>query len=218
MIHNQGGFMENRIKELRQQQGLTQDQLAKRIGSSNQYLGMIEKGKRRLSDVWIGKLCVVFKVPVGELFADNGLAPIQNIEVVGNVQAGHWKDMDEIERFENGPTLISADPRYPDRKQFALQVCGTSMNQIFQDGDFAICVEAFGREPVDQSLVVVRRDRHGLIEQTLKRLHIAKNGDMSLLPESDDPLYKDKLSLDVSDPELETVEIFAYVIGKYEQL
>lgn len=60
--------MENRIKELRNRDKLTQEQLAEAFGTSKSMVSMLESGERRLNTDWIEKLCKQFNVRPNELF------------------------------------------------------------------------------------------------------------------------------------------------------
>jgi len=48
--------MSNRIKYLREQQGLNQTELARRIGTTAQQLGHLEAGRRRLTQDWMKRI------------------------------------------------------------------------------------------------------------------------------------------------------------------
>lgn len=48
--------MKNRIKELRDNRGLSLDDLANRVGTTNQQVSHLELGKRRLTADWMDRL------------------------------------------------------------------------------------------------------------------------------------------------------------------
>lgn len=54
--------MKNRISEIRKLTGLTQEEFAKRINMSRNYIWMIEKGERVPADRTVGDICRVFGV------------------------------------------------------------------------------------------------------------------------------------------------------------
>lgn len=54
--------MKNRISEIRKQTGLTQEEFAKRINMSRNYIWMIEKGERIPADRTVGDICREFGV------------------------------------------------------------------------------------------------------------------------------------------------------------
>lgn len=70
-----GGIVNERIKEVRKRFGLTQTEFAKRINLSQNYMTMVETGKRSPSDRTIEDICRVFGVSrdwlesgMGEMF------------------------------------------------------------------------------------------------------------------------------------------------------
>lgn len=67
--------MENRLKQIRQDLGMTQQQLAELCDTSNQQIQRLEAGERRLSDVWIEKISTALKIPVWYLFVDPETMP-----------------------------------------------------------------------------------------------------------------------------------------------
>jgi transcriptional regulator with XRE-family HTH domain len=50
------GYPKNYIKELREAKGWSQEKLAQMVGTTNQYIGMMESGKRGLGSHWIKKI------------------------------------------------------------------------------------------------------------------------------------------------------------------
>ena len=48
----------NRIRELREARGLTLDELALRVGTTNQQISHLELGKRQLTVTWLKRLGV----------------------------------------------------------------------------------------------------------------------------------------------------------------
>ena len=57
-----------RIRELRKQQGLTQEKLAERAGLHHTYVGAIERGEQNVSLKNIAKIAQALGVEVGEFF------------------------------------------------------------------------------------------------------------------------------------------------------
>jgi transcriptional regulator with XRE-family HTH domain len=59
-----------RIKQLRANAGLTQDQLAYAINLSRSYLAEVETGKRNISIVNLERICDGLQVSLTDFFAD----------------------------------------------------------------------------------------------------------------------------------------------------
>lgn len=56
-----------RIRQLREEQNLTQEELAERTGFHRTYIGMVERGERNISLSNIGVFAGYFELTVGEL-------------------------------------------------------------------------------------------------------------------------------------------------------
>jgi putative transcriptional regulator len=60
--------MKNNVKEIREQQSLTQEQLAQKIGVSRQSIISIEKGHYVPTTTLALKIAAIFKVTIEEVF------------------------------------------------------------------------------------------------------------------------------------------------------
>ena len=58
----------NRLKDLRLEKGITQEQLAEKLGLSANYIGMIERAERSTSLLKVFKLAKALEVKMSELF------------------------------------------------------------------------------------------------------------------------------------------------------
>ena len=67
--------MNTRIKQIRQEQGLTQSQFAEKIGLSRNYVAMVEIGQRDPSDRTISDICRIFDIQ--EDWLRHGLEPMR---------------------------------------------------------------------------------------------------------------------------------------------
>ena len=63
-----GSEMDNRIKELRARQNLTQDELARKVGVRRETIVFLEKGKYNPSLKLAHDIAVVFNVKIEEVF------------------------------------------------------------------------------------------------------------------------------------------------------
>ena len=102
--------MQDRIKQVRQSEGLTQAEFAERIGLSRNYIAMIEIGQREPSDRTIKDICRIFGV--NEIWLRTGVGepftPLSRSEDLAAI----------FERMEVGDDaksrLIRAMARMPD--------------------------------------------------------------------------------------------------------
>ena len=61
-----------RIRELRTQRGLSQEQLAELTGFHRTYIGMVERGERNISLSNVGVFAKAFELPIDKLFVNGG--------------------------------------------------------------------------------------------------------------------------------------------------
>ncbi len=61
--------MDNRISELRKARGLTMKQLAELVGTSNQQISHLEKGRRRLTLDWMERIAKALECHPSDLLA-----------------------------------------------------------------------------------------------------------------------------------------------------
>jgi len=60
-----------RVRELRLEKGLTQQELAEKLGVSTNYIGMVERAERNTSLLKVFKLAKILEVKTSELFIYN---------------------------------------------------------------------------------------------------------------------------------------------------
>jgi transcriptional regulator with XRE-family HTH domain len=92
--------MQNRIRKLRLDRGLTLDQLAERAGTTLQQLSRLERAERRLTDEWMTRLSNALGVRPVDLLPDSGPDTrefLQNPEEVGWIK--FWRLLSDDERL-----------------------------------------------------------------------------------------------------------------------
>ncbi len=150
--------MRNRIKDLREAKGWSQDQLGREIGTTRQTISRLEAGLRRLSDVWIGKLTRALDCAPGDLFgppASPRRSTASDLPVIDYVQAGDWTmPVDPYAKGEGMAVVHPATRVSP--KAFALEIRGNSMEPEFREGDRVIVDPAVSPLPGD--FVVAKLD------------------------------------------------------------
>lgn len=68
----------NRIRELRELAGLTQDQLADRMGTQSQQIGKHERGERRLTIQWMQRYAAALGIAPADLISVPAMDEIKN--------------------------------------------------------------------------------------------------------------------------------------------
>lgn len=141
--------MKNRIKELRNQHNLTQQQLADLINCGKSTIVKLENGERRLSDIWAERLAKVFKCRIVEIFEE--IIPTNEVPIISWVQAGVFTE--ELLMDANDAEKIISN--YSKTSTFALRVVGSSMNRIAPEGSIII-VDYNDQELIDGKHYIIR--------------------------------------------------------------
>ncbi len=144
------------------------------------------------------------------------------LQIIGEVAAGLWHDVDGAEEREWPQYPVPFDPRYPEEAQYGLLVVGTSINRIAQNGDVLQCLDVgiSGVGPQEDDVVVVerRRGQAGQKEVTAKRYR-PRGAVIELAPDSTDARWTESFVIDPRIPAGdEEIAVIAVVIGVYKPL
>lgn len=128
--------MRNRLKEFRLARQLSLQELADLVGTTNQQISHLEKGKRKLTIEWADKIAQALHINRNELWSDTN--SVDKIPLVGYVGAGaemhtiddHIKG-DGLEQLEM-PIIKRTD--ISAKEILAVRVKGDSMLPLIRDG------------------------------------------------------------------------------------
>lgn len=189
--------MKNRIKELREKNGLSQQQLAELTGTTNQQIGRLEKGARELTTTWMERLARPLRVMPSEIIALT--TTHHRIRLIGEVQAGLWLTPDEKEGYEGEILDLPLPEIYSKLRPYALRVVGPSMNLVYPEGTILICchLEELREDPVIGKRYIIQNiDEHDGIETTVKEFRIDEQGRPWAWPQSEHPEHQLPIALD----------------------
>lgn len=207
--------MANRIKEFRDKLDLTQQQLADLVGTSNQQIGHLESGKRRLTADWMVRISKALDCAPADLMVEPSGVDVTFVR--GAVQAGRWLEANEWDRGDWYSVFVPVPEEWRRMPKFGLEVRGNSMNRRYAEGSVVICVRLVDAdlEPVPGHRYIVQRvDPGGLHEVTVKELRLDRSGRPWLWPDSDDPEHQEPIALDGKDGD--EVEILAVVVASVQ--
>lgn len=202
--------MKNRIRELRESLGLSQEQLGQKLGVHWQTVHRAETGKSALSIRKTEAYAQALGVGPDDLLSRASSA--RSVTVTGFVQAGEWAETwewDEEQRYE---IAIPDDPELRPFNLFAAEARGPSMNKRYPEGTvlvFTNVIETEEQVRPGKRYIVERERSDGLREATVKLFWIDEAGKPWLLPESDDPRFQQPIALDAQDGD--TVRIVGQV-------
>lgn len=181
----------NRLREIRERAGLTQQQLAKKIGVTQQAIWYYEHGRREMRSGVLISLSEALECAVSDLLgldANERVArqtpPSHLMPVVTRIAAGTSREDIVIDGsvHETPDSLWKAHP-----SGFWLKVSGNSMNRLFSEGTLVLIDPEEEVRNGDVGAVFVNDE-----DATLKRVYY--DGDIVRLhPESYDPEYPDRI-------------------------
>lgn len=188
---------------------------------------MHELGKRALKRETAVRYAKALNISLEWLMTGNGKGPsespalrpiatLEDVPVVGHVQAGEWQEALELDEQEWRYVPVALDPEYPEVKRFGLKVLGPSMNKLYPEGTVLICIglHDIGEDPRPGDKVICqRRRKDGLIEATVKEYVLEADGSHWLYPRSTDPRFQQPWPLEKpgDDDDNDDVQIVAIV-------
>lgn len=174
-----------RIKELRKQKKLTQNDLSKLTGYKQNTISSHENGTRGIDEIDIMNYCEALGVTPTDLFQKEPqpqleTLPVKKIPVVSQISAGL-----PIYSEENliDYTYIATKNLSVDKELFGLKVSGDSMDKEFRDGDVVIVEKDAVVE--NGQIAVVQINGYNA---TVKRVRYEKDR-IILIPESNNPAH-----------------------------
>lgn len=169
-------FIGNNIRRARELKGLTQDELAKRMGyKSRSTIARIENGDNDVSQSKLKKFADILDVSIDFLLDDGkDKASVSRpkgvrIPVLGNVAAGiPITAITDVEDWEEIPEKLASSGTY-----FALRIKGQSMEPRIKDGDVVIVRQQSDVDTGGVAIVLVNGD-----EATVKEIKKLDTGIM----------------------------------------
>lgn len=207
-----------RIKQLREEKGISQLEFAKKINLTQQSVSAYEKGIREPSLDILKTIADFFGVSTDYILGKSDVRnPIKNIipatkllsiPIVGRVPAG-----EPLLASENIEGYLPIDPSMygitnPD-DFFFLRVDGDSMNKIVKNGSYVLIRKQDYAEDGDVVVAIVNGDE----EATLKSFKELGNGFVALKPESYSDEFVDRI-ISLNDTNF---KILGKVIGDFKK-
>lgn len=188
------------IREGLKQAGKTQVGLAAHMGIAHPQITQLLKGKRKLKVHEIPKIAEYLgsePPTMSELTPYSGGLSV--IPVVGTVEAGAFREVDEFDQSELVTLSLPRDQKFLNARQMAFDVAGDSMNDLkprpILAGDRAVCVayEDIAHQVVlrDGMVVIVerKRDNGHFREWSVKQIEIYEDR-TEFHPRSTNPRHK----------------------------
>jgi SOS-response transcriptional repressor LexA len=142
---------------------------------------------------------------------------VSYLPVIGRAQAGAFLDVSIVSQDEEFDTIPMAEvPKYAHARQYALLVVGDSMNNLFDDGQYAICANwaDLGLKLRPGMCLHIERHEGSLVEVTIKCYQVIDGAPM-LVPRSSNPAHK-PIPLDIGEDG--NIFVKGLVIGAWKSI
>lgn len=212
-MKKQTAFARN-IKALREDSGLTQVELGKKLETESMTISRWERSEIvRPHPKTVEQLCEYFGVSSGDLLSENGyyaktrgvstIAPrpaTGSLPIVGAAHAG-----DPCPAYEVDGGTLDCPEEYCREGNFFIRINGDSMDRQLVDGTYALIDVHAQVNSGDIALVKVNGD-----DATVKRVKFM-DGIAVLEPDSSNPSHRRRM-IDSSDPDSPEVRILGKVV------
>lgn len=161
----------NRIKFLREEFNMTQQELANKINGAKSTIAMYEKGDRKPSLEVLIKLSEIFNCSIDYILCKtnirNAVINVARIPILGTVKAGYdWL------AEENVVDYITLKEELPNvNEYFGLRITGDSMLPLLSDGDLVIVHDQDDVESGQTAVVLINGE-----EATVKKVVKTNDG------------------------------------------
>lgn len=174
-----------RIKELRKQKKLTQNDLSKLTGYKQNTISSHENGTRGIDEIDIMNYCKALGVTPSDLFQKDEqpkieTLPVKKIPVLSKISAGLpiYSEENLIDYIYFATKNLNSN-----KEEFGLQVSGDSMDKIFQEGDVVVVEKDSIVENGQLGVVMING-----YNATVKRIRYTED-QIILIPESNNPIH-----------------------------
>lgn len=200
-----------RLKEIRKSRGYKQAEVAAMLGLDLTNYNRLENGKTEMTVSRMEQLASLLNCEPVDLIADRG--NIRTVQVRQHVEAGSWSESPLWPEDDWYNVAVPNDPEYSKLALYGAETRGPSMNRRYPEKSAIIYTDIIetGETPQVGKRYIVETDRRdGLREATVKTLWRDDNGELWLLPDSDDPRHRQPIPLAGEDGE--TVRIVGRVV------
>lgn len=198
----------NRLAQVRDHAGMTQQQVAAAIGVTTTGYQNWEYGNTPIKATALRELAKLFGCTTDYLLNISDIkvavpSAARMLPVFGSISAGTPREaLTQSDVMHETPERLYLEHE----RSFWLTVSGNSMNRLFPDGSLVLIDPDEEVRNGDVAVVFVNGD-----DATLKRVYFEGNA-IRLHPESYDPEYRDRV-IDSSDPDAPKVRIIGKAVS-----
>ena len=200
------------IRRIRKERGLTAKEFAARIGTSPSQVSRLEKGRRRLTELWLKRIARGLDVAINDLLGEPALLNVIPVTYVAGRDQG-----DEVSRADRSSLRLPEDDRFLKALRYGVLIGENHAGGRFAQESIVICAPL---QDINEAMALgthyhVRREGKDGCLSLICELDQDPSGSLCLVPATDNP------SLKTSMPYIEsskTVSLTGLVIGVYAKV
>ena len=208
----QSGGTPANIRRIRKERGLTAKEFAARIGTSAPQITRLEKGQRRLTDIWLNRIAKGLDVAINDLLDETVVLNVVSVTYVAGRDKG-----DEVSKADRTSLRLPEDDRFLKAHRYGVLIGENHGGGRFAQGSIVICAAL---QDINEAMALgthyhVRREGKDGCLSLICELDQDPSGSLCLAPATDNPSLK--TSIPYEGTSNTTVVLAGRVVGAYSK-
>ena len=204
------GCMGANIRRIRKERGLTAKEFAARIGTSAPQITRLEKGQRRLTDIWLNRIAKGLDVAINDLLGEPALLDVVSVAYVAGRDGG-----DEVSKADRTSLKLPEDDRFSNALRYGVLIGENHTGGRFAQGSIVICASL---ADINEAMALgthyhVRREGKDGFHSIICELDQDTSGKLRLVPSTNNPSLKKSMPYEGTSNT--SVILVGRVIGAY---
>ena len=206
----QTGCMGANVRRIRKERGLTAKEFAARIGTSPPQVTRLEKGQRRLTDIWLNRIAKGLDVAINDLLGEPALLDVVSVAYVAGRDGG-----DEVSKADRTSLKLPEDDRFSNALRYGVLIGENHAGGRFAQGSIVICASL---ADINEVMALgahyhVRREGKDGFHSIICELDQDTSGKLRLVPSTNNPSLKKSMPYEGTSNT--SVILAGRVIGAY---
>jgi len=172
------------IRRIRKERGLTAKEFAARIGTSPSQVSRLEKGRRRLTELWLKRIARGLDVAINDLLGEPALLNIIPVTYVAGRDEG-----DELSKADRRSLRLPEDDRFFKALRYGVLIGENHAGGRFAQGSIVICAPL---QDINEAMALgthyhVRSEGKDGCLSLICELDQDPSGSLCLVPATDNP-------------------------------
>ncbi len=200
------------IRRIRKERGLSAKEFAARIGTSPSQVSRLEKGRRRLTELWLKRIASELDVAINDLLGEPALLNVIPVTYVAGRDQG-----DEVSKADRASLRLPEDDRFLKALRYGVLVGENHAGGRFTQGSIVICAPL---QDINEAMALgthyhVRREGKDGCLSLICELDQDPSGKLCLVPATDNPSLK--TSMPYEGTSSTSVVLAGRVVGAYSK-